>query len=142
IKNAVEYARIEQGYGLAGTYFIQTKYVRDWNDDIFFNRAGVEYLKQLRQLGMELGSHSVSHSAMFSRFPLGTGDERYPAYRPFVKERFVTVNGTVLGELRVSRFLLDSLLPGQRTVSFRPGHLQYPFSLPEALAATGYRFSS
>jgi hypothetical protein len=142
IKNAVEYARIEQGYGLAGTYFIQTKYVRDWNDDIFFNRAGVEYLKQLRQLGMELGSHSVSHSAVFSRFPLGTGDERYPAYRPFVKERFVTVHGTVLGELRVSRFLLDSLLPGQRTVSFRPGHLQYPFSLPEALAATGYRFSS
>ena len=142
IKNAVEYAGVERGYGFAGTYFIQTKYVRDWNDDIFFNQAGVAYLKQLQQLGMELGSHSVSHSEMFSRFPLGKGDERYPAYRPFVKEQFVTFNGTVLGELRVSRFLLEYFMPGQRIVSFRPGHLQHPFSLPEALAATGYRFSS
>jgi hypothetical protein len=142
MKNAVAYAEVERGYGFAGTYFIQTKYVRDWNDDIFFNPAGVAYLKQLQKLGMELGSHSVSHSETFSRFPPGQGDERYPAYRPFVKEQFVTFNGTVLGELRVSRFLLEHFLPGQRIVSFRPGHLQYPFSLPEALAATGYRFSS
>jgi hypothetical protein len=70
MKSAVEYAEVERGYGFAGTYFIQTKYVRDWNDDIFFNLAGVEYLKRLQKLGMELGSHSVSHSETFSRFPL------------------------------------------------------------------------
>jgi len=27
-------------------------------------------------------------------------------------------------------------------VSFRPGHLSYPFALPQALQATGFAFSS
>jgi hypothetical protein len=53
-----------------------------------------------------------------------------------------TLDGTILGELRVSRFLLESLLPEQHIDSFRPGHLQNPYALPQSLKATDYRYSS
>lgn len=55
IKNAVDYAEYEKSQGLVGTYFIQVKYIRDYNDDIFFNDEGVQYLARLSELGMELG---------------------------------------------------------------------------------------
>ena len=58
-----------------------------------------------------------------------------------------TLGGSVLGELRVSKFLVDRLyelrgLPGREARSFRPGHLKYPPELNEALQATGLRYSS
>jgi hypothetical protein len=139
--NAVEYAQFEKSAGIRTTHFIQTKYVRDWNDDVFFNAQALPQLQALVSLGAEIGSHSVAHSAVFNKFALGTGTERYPAYQPFVKDQQHTDNGTVLGELRVSKFLLDHFT-GQTVRSFRPGHLKDPYSLPQALVATGYRFSS
>jgi hypothetical protein len=47
----------------------------------------------------------------------------------------------VLGELRVSKFLLDHFA-AQPVRSFRPGHLRNPYTLPQVLLATGYPFSS
>ena len=85
MRNAVDYAEYEKSQGLAGTYFIQVKYIRDYNDDIFFNDDGVRHLRRLVELGMELGSHTIAHSRVFSRFPMGTGREAYPSYAPFVK---------------------------------------------------------
>ncbi len=141
IKNAVDYAEYEHSQGLVGTYFIQVKYIRDYNDDIFFNDEGVRYLARLADLGMELGSHTIAHSKVFNRFPMGTGREAYPAYAPFVKDRTTALNASILGELRVSKFLIDHF-SGQSIVSFRPGELSNPFSLPQALLATGYQYSS
>jgi peptidoglycan/xylan/chitin deacetylase (PgdA/CDA1 family) len=48
---------------------------------------------------------------------------------------------SILGELRVSKFLLERLA-GAKVTAFRPGRLSYPFSLPQALRATGYSYSS
>ena len=141
IKNAVAYAEYEKSQGAVGTYFIQVKYIRDFNDDIFFNDEGVRYVKQLADLGMELGSHTIAHSRVFHQFPLGTGREAYPSYAPFVKDRTTAYNVSILGELRVSKFLIDHF-SGQSIVSFRPGELSNPFGLPQALLATGYRYSS
>lgn len=141
VKNAVEYAEYEKSQGLVGTYFIQVKYVRDFNDDIFFNDEGVRYVERLAKEGMELGSHTIAHSRVFSKFPMGTGREAYPSYAPFVKDRTTAYNASILGELRVSKFLLEHF-SGQTLVSFRPGELSNPFSLPQALQATGYRYSS
>ena len=141
IKHAVEYAEYEKRQGVVGTYFIQVKYIRDYNDDIFFNDEGVRYVKQLADLGMELGSHTIAHSRVFNQFPMGTGREAYPAYAPFVKDRTTAYNVSILGELRVSKFLIDHF-SGQSIVSFRPGELSNPFGLPQALLATGYRYSS
>ncbi|MFA9452518.1 MAG: polysaccharide deacetylase family protein [Candidatus Aminicenantaceae bacterium] len=142
LRNSLRYAEYEKSQGIRATYFIQTKYIRDWNDDIFFNDVSVEVLRELEALGMEVGSHSVSHAELFSDFPLGTGTEQYPAYRPFIKRRRKAVNGTILGELRISKFLLDHFLKGAPVVSFRPGFLSNPSALPQALMATGFLYTS
>jgi hypothetical protein len=142
IVNAIRYAEFEKQEGVAATYFVQTKYVRDWNDDIFFNEQGASLTHRLAGMGMEVASHSVSHSRSFAAFPLGTGKEAYPDYVPFVKSQNDTRDGSILGELRVSRFLLEKAVPDAKVQSFRPGHLAYPFALPQAMQASGYRFSS
>ena len=89
-----------------------------------------------------LASHSVAHSPVFASLPDGAGDEAYPGYAPYVQSKDKTRNATVLGELRVSKFLLEQASGGRAVESFRPGHLAYPKSLPDALQATGYRYSS
>jgi len=135
------YARSEQESGVEATYFIQTKYLRDWNDRIFFTDTTRAYLDSLKRRGMEVGSHTVSHSNVYNQYALGDGREAYPAYRPFVLDSMSARGGSVLDELRVSKFLLEQT-SGLDVVSFRPGHLSYPFALPQALAATGFRYSS
>jgi hypothetical protein len=142
LKNAVTYAEFERSQNISVTHFIQVKYIKDWNDDIFFNAEGVKSLAALSSLGAEIASHSVSHSKVMSKFVLGSGAEQYPAYQPFVKSKMVTTNASVLGELRVSKFLLDKFTPDSNVISFRPGHLQNPYTLPQALEATGFRYSS
>jgi peptidoglycan/xylan/chitin deacetylase (PgdA/CDA1 family) len=142
LANAVNYAAFEREAGIRATYFMQAKYIRDYNDDIILNGESPTYLKQLYDLGMEIGSHTVSHSRVFADFPMGDGTETYPAYRPFVENKETTSGGTIFGELRVSRFLLEHLVPGLYIESFRPGYLANPYGLPQALAATDYRFSS
>ncbi|MBT8488389.1 MAG: hypothetical protein HKN72_07835 [Gemmatimonadetes bacterium] len=142
LPNAEIFAQYEASVGVPATYFIQTKYVRDWNDEAFLDEDGVTVLRTLSELGMEIASHSVAHSLQFAELPTGSGAETYPTYQPFVRDESTTEGATVLGELRVSRFLLETLVPGVRVVSFRPGHLRNPYSLPAALERTGYRFSS
>ncbi len=142
LQNSLVYARAEAAQQVRATYFIQTKYVRDWNDKAFFDGAGIDSLRALKALGGDLASHSVAHSPVFASQPTGSGREQYPSYVPFVKSRSETQGATLLGELRVSRYLLQQSLPDTRIDAFRPGHLQYPFALPEALQATGYRYSS
>lgn len=139
--NSQAYAELLRSHGLHGTFFIQTKYVKDWNDDIFFNDKTVPMLRRLKDEGMELGSHTVAHSRAFKAFAMGDGAEAYPRYRPFVIDQTHARDGTVLGELRVPKFLLERET-GAEVVSFRPGHLSYPPGLPQALVATGYTYSS
>lgn len=141
LTNALAYAEFEASVGVRATYFTQVKYLRDFNDTAFFNDTAPPILQRLCALGHELASHTVCHSKVFSRFPLGTGTERYPDYQPFVRTPTLTIGGSVLGELRASKFLLEKF-GGQEIVSFRPGHLSNPYSLPQALVATGYRHSS
>lgn len=142
VLNSLPYADFERSQGLRATYFIQTKYIRDYHDAVFFNEQGVALLRELSGRNMELASHSVSHSQIFHRFPAGSGNEQYPSYRPHVLDAVTTRDGSILGELRVSKFLIESLLTRSEVQSFRPGHLSNPYGLPEALEAAGYRFSS
>lgn len=141
VVNAAVYADLEKANGIKATYFMQTKYIRDYNDDVFLTKRTVPLVRALQDQGMEIGSHTVSHSRIFKAFPLGDGRERYPDYRPFVETKTTARGGSLFGETRVSKFLLERLVGAQIT-SFRPGHLSYPFQLPEVLAATGYAWSS
>lgn len=138
----VDYGKLLRAAGIRGTFFIQTKYLRDFNDVILLDAAAVRNVQTLARLDMEIASHTVAHSRQFASFPLGRGDESYPDYRPVVFDRDLTRGGTILGETRVSKFLLENLAAIGPLVSFRPGYLAYPNQLPQTLAATGYRFSS
>ncbi len=139
--NAPAYASVLRERGVRGTFFVQTKYMKDYNDRPFFDEAAIKNVRALVDHGMEVGSHTVAHSGAFETMPFGTGKERYPSYRPFVESVADVRGASVLGELRVSKFLLERLA-GAKVVSFRPGRLSYPFSLPQALQATGYGYSS
>lgn len=141
IVNSLAYSQALKRRGLAGTFFVQTKYTKDYNDVAFFNDAALPAVRRLVAESMDVGSHTVSHSREFEHMALGTGKERYPTYRPFIQSEHEVRDATILGELRVSRFLLEELA-GAKVVSFRPGRLSYPFSLPQALVATGFRHSS
>lgn len=141
VTNTPLYADMLQKHGVKATFFVQTKYVKDWNDDIFFNDSTVPLLRGLKDAGMELATHTVAHSRDFKNFPMGDGAEAYPKYRPFVIDQVHARGGTVLGEVRVPKFLLENQT-GVPVVSFRPGHLSYPPGLPQALAASGYSYSS
>lgn len=142
INNAMTYAEYQKSQNVAATYFVQTKYVRDWNDDVFFNLNGAAKARQLKGMGMEVASHSVAHFAVFSKLPLGSGQEAYPSYEPFVRTQREIRDATVMGELRVSKYLLEATVPGTQVESFRPGYLENPDTLPQALEASNYRFSS
>jgi peptidoglycan/xylan/chitin deacetylase (PgdA/CDA1 family) len=141
IRNIGAYLDLELQQGVPATYFIQTKYVTDYNDKAFFNEYSRPAIERLVASGMEVASHSVAHSNEFRHMPLGSGEESYPDYQPFVKDFETVQNASIAGELRVSRFLLESL-GGQQVTAFRPGHLSLPRNLPEMLKATGYRYSS
>lgn len=141
VRNSVAFADALEARGARGTFFIQTKYMKDYNDSIFFDDAAVPILSGLKAKGHELGSHTVAHSGRFEFMPIGDGREKYPAYRPRVTSVSTVEGATILGELRVSRYLLEDLTNAE-VQSFRPGRLSYPFSLPQAMVATGYRYSS
>lgn len=141
ILNIPAYASVLAQNELSGTFFIQTKYFRDYFDTGFFNDEALPIVRNLANAGMEIGSHSVSHSNLFSDFPLGSGSERYPGYQPRVRSATLTEGASIFGELRVSKYLLEQT-SGQEVVSFRPGYLATPAQLPEALDASGYRYAS
>ncbi len=142
LPNALQFAALEKAKDVKATYFLQTKYVKDFNDNSFFRADQLTWISRLSSLGVEIGSHSVSHSRQFAKLPMGDGREAYPDYRPHLMSPELTVGATILGELRVSKFMIESLTGTERVVSFRPGGLLVPFALPEALSATGYLHSS
>lgn len=141
MEHLMVYRDLLQRLDVPATFFIQTKYYRDFQDEGFFNDRTLKMIAELQRTGMEVASHSVSHSDMYASVPLGDGREAYPEYQPRVKARGDTRNASVLGELRVSKFLLEQLSDAE-VVSFRPGYLATPTSLPQAMEASGYRFAS
>lgn len=141
VRNSPAFAQALEARGVRGTFFVQTKYMKDYNDSVFFDDAALPALAGLRAKGHELGSHTVAHSGRFEFMALGDGTERYPSYRPRVTSVSTVDDATILGELRVSKYLLETLLDTEVS-SFRPGRLSYPFSLPQAMVSTGYRYSS
>jgi len=139
---ALDFARAEKASGIRSTFFIQTKYVSDANSTAFFDGQNLDELRELASVGAVIASHTVIHARTFHHFELGSGQETYASYRPRVLAGERVSGGTVFGEVRVSKELLDGELPGQHTILFRAGHLRVPMSLPEALERSGYEFDS
>ncbi|KAG0241064.1 hypothetical protein BGW41_006401 [Actinomortierella wolfii] len=56
---------------------------------------------------------------------------------------FYTVGGSLMGEVRVSKFVLEAISINKSKVrTFRTGHLLYPDALPQVLAANGIQYSA
>lgn len=141
-KPGLDFVRIEKANNASSTFFIQTKYVDDANSKAFFFEPDLTFLRELKEQGSSIGSHSIIHSRGFNKFDLGTGHETYFTYRPRGLGFDTASGATVFGEVRVCKELLDGEVPGQKTIFFRAGHLRVPPSLAEALVRSGYQFDS
>lgn len=148
IVNMVDYARAERAQGFRATYFMQTKIVKDYLDFAFWDAAGKKRTALIASLGADLGSHTVAHASDFPTFPWGTGIETPENYRPDVLlgganvTNGRTLNASLLGEMRVSKALIEAAVPGVTVDAFRAGYLIIHPRQYEALAATGYRYDS
>ncbi len=132
-RNSLAFARMEASLGVRSTFFVTTKYFRDATDIDYYTPDRVEWIKQIKEMGFEVGSHSVSHSLTFDEFPVGSRAVDLQSYQP--------ARPTVSGEVRVSKQLLDRDL-NQDTIGFRAGYLRYPSELLHVLEESGYRFDS
>jgi hypothetical protein len=141
-KPGLDFVRVEKANQASSTFFIQTKYVDDANSKAFFFDPDLTFLRELKEQGSSIGSHSIIHSRGFNKFDLGTGQETYPTYQPRGLGFDTASGATVFGEVRVSKELLDGEVLDQQTVFFRAGHLRVPRSLAEALVRSGYQFDS
>lgn len=136
------FAEFEKSAGTSSTFFVQTKYLDDANSRAFFFGESLDILRELVHGKSDIGSHTVIHSKLFNEVPLGTGEERYPSYRARATPTNAAQDATALGEVCVSKSLLDGELTGHDTIFFRAGHLRVPPYLPEALVRCGYEFDS
>jgi hypothetical protein len=141
-KPMLAFADFEKSAGVSSTFFVQTKYRDDANSQAFFFGQSLDVLRDLASHGSDIESHSVIHTILFNKVPLGTGEERYPSYRARATRNDPAKDATTLGEVCVSKSLLDGELQGHHTIFFRAGHLRVPPYLPEALMRCGYEFDS
>ena len=133
------FAAFEQEHDITATYFITTHYFSDYLDGDFYT-AYRDSIRRLDAQGQRIGSHAVGHFPDFDDLPLGNLVNSPDTYAPrYDGER--TAGATILGELEVSRRLLEQDVP-QEVVSFRAGYLAYPDKLVNALDTLGYRFNS
>lgn len=141
-KPMLAFADFEKSAGTSSTFFVQTKYLDDVNSHAFFFGQSLDILRQLLTGNSDIESHTVIHSMLFNKVPLGTGEEQYPTYRARATSDNAAQDATALGEVCVSKSLLDGELQGHHTIFFRAGHLRVPPYLPEALVRCGYEFDS
>jgi len=131
--NSVAFAKMEASLGVRSTFFVTTKYFADDTDIGYYSPERVKWIRQLKELGFEVASHSVSHSLLFEGFPVGSPNVNATNYD--------TKHPTLFGEVSVSKQILDRDL-NQQTTGFRSGYLIYPSDLLGTLEASGYSFDS
>lgn len=132
----------EKNNNIVGQYNVTTRYFSDENMSPFYVGSHSR-VHQLIDDGHVLASHSVGHFPDFADeiiFPFGTLGNTTTNYNPGYFTG-ITTGGTILGELEVSKFLIEDD-HSVRVRSFRAGHLAYPDSLAAGLALLGYEFNS
>jgi hypothetical protein len=148
IINMLAYARAEHARGFTTTYFIETKNVNDQADSAFFDATGKKNTRIVASLGGDIESHTVAHARDFREYVYGTGLETPANYHPKVVAggalvaKGKTLGASLLGEMRVSKAMLEAAVPGIHVDAFRSGYLYIHPRQIEALMQTGYRFDS
>ncbi|MEY4594945.1 MAG: hypothetical protein RIQ47_1355 [Bacteroidota bacterium] len=142
LNKSLELAKLEKAAGIRSSYFIQTKYINDRQKAIFSSAADFEKIGELAAAGMDIQSNTVSGSYYFDQFEQGSGTEVYPSYKPYALAFEKTYAGTIFGEMRVSRFLIDKYAKTTNALAFRSSYQYTPFTYPQSLLSSGYRFGS
>ena len=132
-RNSLSFAQMEKAMGVRSTFFVTTKFFTDSADIGYYSPDRLGWIRQVKDLGFEVASHSVSHSLAFEEFPVGSPG--------LVPESYDPGHPTIFGEALVSKELLDRDL-NQRTAGFRAGYLRYPSELLRVLEESGYSFDS
>lgn len=134
--DSLKFARLEREFGVTSTFFETTKVFSDATDIDYYNiEENIDAIRTLKEMGADIGSHSVSHAKEFGHLPEGEATVTIADYQPAVRK-------TVYGEVVVSKALLDRDIPGQNTVSFRAGDLAFPPNLIEVLERSDYLYDS
>lgn len=137
---AKAFALIERPRGVQATWFVETKYDKDFLSAPMLGPALIKTLRELAADGHELASHTVSHGPDLATLPFGTGRETKETYRPLLNRRGRTIGGSLMGELTVSRSLLSG---STGTIEgFRSAFLSAADDLDEGLRRAGYRYDS
>lgn len=135
----LSFSSYQKMHGITALYNITTRYFSDdWMSDIY--HGTYTEIEQLKSDGHTIGSHSVGHFPDFADFEYGISNVDSTTYNPSYIAGS-TINGTVLGEVVVSKSLLetDHITPIR---SFRAGHLAFPDSLIMGLEEANYTYNS
>ncbi|KAF9955497.1 hypothetical protein BGZ72_003663 [Mortierella alpina] len=169
---AYQCAKDLQQRGMGGTINWQAKIVRDAYDVASLNISMVEALGNM-ELASHSVSHSpnlVQYPIGTGKEVFNGTDYKGNNYYPFIGQCldptntgawativpnaticetpndslfFYSVGGSLLGEARVSKFILEAIsITQSKVTSFRTGHLLYPDALPQVLQAAGFKYSS
>jgi len=133
------FAAEEYRRGIRASFMITTGYLDNAYGSDYYNPYK-HLIKPVYDLGHEIGSHSVAHSRDFASFEYGTLGSTAANYYPTIVNG-ITSGGSVLGELEVSRDLLELEIPS-KIRSFRSGHLAFPNTLTNGLSELNYFYNS
>ena len=137
-----EYAHPESARGLTSTFLFTTSPAGSGFAGTLYDAYGLQDIQQALDLGHDIQSHSFGHFPDFDHAPFGSGTETASNYMPRYSSHLdSTIGMSVLGELGVSRWLLESDF-GITVESFRSGFLFIPDGFWEGLSRTGYRRDS
>jgi hypothetical protein len=139
---AGEFAALESSRGVKATWFFQTSVKADDPANQFFDARQRQLARDLAFAGHELGSLSVCFPPDLEALPVGEKVPDPKDYRPDVDVRGFTRQGSLLGELGVSKALLEKTLSPGSVSGFRSPFFSYPQSLDLALARAGYAYDS
>ncbi|MFT5822574.1 MAG: hypothetical protein ACI8ZM_003830 [Crocinitomix sp.] len=141
--SAFYFSDYELSKEFVASYNITTKYFENELSSAFYNPASIATINHLLINGHQIASHSVGHFPDFSDgdlFPYGETGNTMESYSP-THIGGVSMDGTVLGELEVSKNLLTADF-GTEIKSWRSGHLAFPDSLIQGLELLGYTYNS
>ncbi|MBI5883142.1 MAG: polysaccharide deacetylase family protein [Elusimicrobia bacterium] len=138
---AVDFSKTEKVKGIQATYFVQTKLAEDFLKGQLFDAGFTKVLQGIVADGHELASHSVAHGADLHLNALGKPDTPAEDYSPKVAESGHTRGATLLGEMGVSRRLIEGAT-GAKVLAFRSAFRRDPDFLDEGLKSTGYQWDS
>lgn len=138
------YADYETSKGIKASYLFTTHYINDGLLSDFYNLNSIPKVQYVLNKGHVAGSHSVGHFPDFDDeavFPLGVLGNTPSNYLPYNFGTGSTTAGSVLGEVEVSKNLLENNF-GLNVKTFRAGYLCFHDKIINALDTVGYTNST